>query len=204
MRTILPMRSWVRAPVAVVVAASAVTWASGALAATRTTASVYEAFTSQGVIVPRVEVKSGSCWENSIVLERDDAWRCFIGNDIYDPCFSSQRASGVVVCVQAPWSGTGIEIRLTKPLPKPFREPAPSTSLEPWGIQIASGQDCIISSGMGPAAIHGRNLNYYCSPHFKIGLWGFPDRTTQPWTIFIAPLNTTALSQRVAIRHAWM
>ena len=95
------MRSRVRAPVAVAVAASVVAWASGALAATRTTASVYEAFTSHGVIVPRVAVRSGSCWENSIVLERDDAWRCFIGNDIYDPCFSAERASGVVVCVMS-------------------------------------------------------------------------------------------------------
>ena len=198
------MRSRVGALVAVVVVACAAIWVSGALAATRTTVSIYEAFTPGGVIVPHVRVKSGSCWENSIVIERDDAWRCCICNDIYDPCFSSKLASGVVVCTEAPWSDTGIEIRLTKPLPKPFSHTAPSIKLEPWAIQTASGQDCILSSGMGPAPIHGRGLNYYCSPHFKVGLWGFPDRTTQPWTIFIAPVNAARLTQRVAIRHVWM
>jgi hypothetical protein len=38
----------------------------------------------------------------------------------------------------------------------------------------------------------------------KYGLWGFPDRASQPWTIFSAPLRATKLSARVAISRAWM
>ena len=177
---------------------------SAALAATHTTATVYSAFSYHGVVVPHVQtVSSGSCWTNSAVTERDDAWRCFVGNYIYDPCFSSEFAYGVVVC-PTPWNDAGIEIQLTKPLPKPFSHLAPSLRMQPWAIQTASGADCVLSSGAGPRPIHGRHLNYFCGANSKVGLWGFPDRTAQPWTIFSAAQNATVLSHRVAIRRAWM
>src|SRR5665213_51415 len=32
---------------------------------------------------------SGYCWEGSAAAPRADAWRCFEGNDILDPCFGS-------------------------------------------------------------------------------------------------------------------
>jgi hypothetical protein len=102
----------------------------------------------------------------------------------------------------------GIEIRLTKPLPT--RQPsyvAPSLKEDPWAIQTASGADCVLASGAGPRPIHGQGLNYFCgssSSPGAIGLWGYPNRASQPWTIFSAPGNATVLSHRVAILHAWM
>ncbi len=174
-----------------------------ASAGTVTTATVFRAFSDHGPIVPRVRVKSGYCWESSAVTVRDDAWRCFVGNLIYDPCFSSAFAPGVVVC-PTPWNDTGVEIRLSKPLPKGFGHTAPSRALQPWAIQTASGADCVLASGAGPPAIHGNRLNYYCGPESKAGLWGFPDRTTEPWTILSAAVDATVLSRRVAIRRAWM
>lgn len=39
------------------------------------------------------------------------------GNEIEDPCFSTSLSASSVVCPDAPWKNTGIEIRLTKPLP---------------------------------------------------------------------------------------
>jgi len=44
------------------------------------------------------------------------------GNYIFDPCFSSPKAQGVVLCVVSPWSRSGVEIVLTKRLPNPCRE----------------------------------------------------------------------------------
>ena len=176
---------------------------SAAVAAGHTTATVYSAFSYHGVIVPHVQVVSGYCSENSAVTERDDAWRCLVGNDIYDPCFSSEFAFGVVVC-PTPWNDSGVEIQLTKPLPKALSHLAPSLRMQPWAIQTASGADCVLSSVAGPRPIHGRHLNYFCGTTFMVGLWGFPDRRSQPWTIFSAPQNATVLSHRVTIRRAWM
>jgi hypothetical protein len=189
-----------RTLVALGVAASAAGSSSGARAATPTTATIYQAFSYHGLVIPHVRVVSGYCWENSNVTERGDAWRCFVGNHIHDPCFSSTFAFGVVVCA-TPWNDTGVEIRLSRPLPTPSSHAGPSLALQPWAIETAAGAECVLSSGAS-AVVHGHRLNYFCGT--KVGLWGFPTRTSQPWTILSAPFNATTLSHRVAIRHAWM
>ena len=194
-------RSALRTLVALAVIAFASTASSAAFAGTSTT--VYSPFSYHGVVGPQVRMVAGSCWENSAVTPRDDAWRCLVGNDIYDPCFSSAFAYGVVVC-PTPWNDTGVEIQLAKPLPTASSHRAPSRTMRPWAIQTVAGADCVLSSVAGPRPIHGRHLNYFCGPSFKLGLWGFPDRKSQPWTIFIAPQNATVLTHRVAIRHAWI
>ena len=176
---------------------------SPAAVRTSTTATVYSAFSYHGVVVPQVRTVAGSCWENSAVTPRDDAWRCLVGNAIYDPCFSSEFAYGVVVC-PTPWNDTGVEIQLTKPLPAASSHRAPSGAMQPWAVQTVAGADCVLASVAGPRPIHGRHLNYFCGPSFKLGLWGFPDRRSQPWTIFSAPQNATVLTHRVAIRRAWI
>jgi hypothetical protein len=186
--------------------ASAAVWSSDAQARTHTTATVYQAFSYHGVIVPHVRVESGYCLTTSGVTPRSDAWRCFVGNYIYDPCFSSTFAFGVVVC-PTPWTGTGLEIRLTKPLPQATSHVAPSLALQPWALQTTAGADCVLSSAAGPPPVHGQRLNYFCGRKAKVGLWGLwgvPNRASQPWTILSAPFNATVLSHRVAIRHAWM
>jgi hypothetical protein len=186
--------------VALTVMASAVSWASAVQARTHTTATVYQAFSYHGVIVPHVQVESGYCSTTSGVTRRNDAWRCLVGNSIYDPCFSSTFVVGVVVC-PTPWKDTGIEIRLTQPLPQATSHVAPSLALQPWALQTAAGAHCVLSSGAS-SIVHGQRLNYSCGT--QVGLWGFPKRASQPWTILSAPLNATVLTHRVAILHAWM
>ena len=136
------------------------------------------------------------------VTRRDDAWRCLVGNALYDPCFSSQFAFGIVVC-PIPWQGSGTEIHLTKPLPKSGSHTLPSLSLQPWAVETVSGAFCVLSSGASNV-VHGQRLNYFCGRNAKQGLWGFPRRKTQPWTIVIAPLNAKVLKHRVALVRAWM
>ena len=192
---------WV-ARVAAAALASAAVWSSGAQAGTHTTATVYEAFSYHGVIVPHVRVSSGYCWTQSDVTPRADAWRCFIANTINDPCFSSTLAYGVVVC-PTPWNDQGVEIRLTRALPKPLTHGRPSTALQPWALQLASGAHCLLASGAS-SVVQGKRLNYFCGASAKYGLWGLPDRSTQPWTILTGPFSATQLSRRAAIAHAWM
>ena len=173
--------------------------AGAAQARPRTTATVYQAFSYHGVVIPRVQVASGYCWESSNVTARLDAWRCFVGNSILDPCFSSAFANNVVC--PTPWSDSGVEINLTRPLPKPTNHAAPSLKLAPWAIETTTGADCILASGAS-SVVHGKRLNYYCSA--KLGLWGYPDRHSQPWTILSAPPTAKILKQRASILHAWM
>lgn len=180
--------------------ASAVGPSSVAHARTHTTATVYQAFSYHGVIIPQVRVESGYCGTSSNVTRRWDAWRCAVGNNVYDPCFSSPLAFGLVVC-PIPWADTGIEITLTRPLPKSTRTAVPSLAMQPWALQTASGAQCARGSGAS-AVVHGKRLNYSCGTN--AGLWGFPNRASEPWTILSAPLNARVLSHRVAIVYAWM
>jgi hypothetical protein len=185
--------------VAALVAASAAP-AAAAPTGMHTVATVYEAYSYHGVVVPRIStVDSGYCWESSNVTSRLDAWRCFVGNSILDPCFSSEFASNVVCPM--PWSDTAVEINLTRPLPRPSNHAAPSLRLEPWAIETSAGAICVLASGAS-SIVHGKRLNYFCSA--RLGLWGYPNRKKEPWTILSAPPTARALSNRAAILRAWM
>lgn len=66
----------------------------------------------------------GYCWTGSSSDSgRPDAWRCFLGNYILDPCFSNEAdISGFVLCAASPWSSV-MKLRLTKSLPRSLGEP---------------------------------------------------------------------------------
>lgn len=179
--------------------AAVATCAGAAQARPHTTATVYQAFSYHGVVIPHAQVAAGYCWESSNVTLRLDAWRCFVGNSILDPCFSSEFASNVVC--PTPWSDAAVEINLTKPLPRPTNHAAPSLKLAPWAIETTTGADCLLASGAS-SRVHGKRLNYYCGA--KLGLWGYPNRRSQPWTILSAPPTATVLTARASILHAWM
>ena len=171
---------------------------------TGTSAGAYQAFTPRGVVALQVRSRSGYCWEGSITTPRRDAWRCLVGNRIYDPCLSSARRAGIVVCPDAPWLRTGAEIRLTKRLPKAYgNHRTASTRLEPWGLELYGGRRCVFASGT-TEVVQGQRLNYFCGASSREGLWGRPDRAIEPWTILTAPLDAKELTKRAQIRRAWM
>jgi len=171
-----------------------------ALAGTTTQTHIYQAFSSSGRPTVRItSILRGSCWIGSLAAGRDDAWRCMSGNYIFDPCFSSSKAQGVVLCVESPWSTSGVEIVLTKRLPNPYAG-RPSTTGLPWAIQTSTGLRCGFVTG-GTAALRGGRANYGCDSNQW--LWGSPFRSSKPWTIYIAPFNAKHLSKRVKIAVAW-
>jgi hypothetical protein len=47
-------------------------------------------------------------------------------------------------------------------------------------------------------------LNYFCGAGSHDGLWEYPNRRSEPWTILIAPFTATSLHQRRAVRRVWM
>lgn len=192
--------------VAAVVALGAVALggAARAGAAMRTRASVFHAFTSAGKPAGHVaRTLRGSCWTGSLAADRADAWRCMAGNEILDPCFSSPRARGRVLCpATGPWSSSLVELKLTKRLPGQYaNRRRPSTFGLPWALRTTLGWRCELATG-ATTVVHGLRLNYFCTGT-KQGLWGSPLRASEPWRIYVAPSSARTLRRRVGISVAW-
>jgi hypothetical protein len=75
--------------------------------------------------------------------------------------------------------------------------------LQPWALELFGGQRCLFGDGASNV-VEGQRLNYFCDASGKEGLWGFPSRGEQPWTILAAGSQATTLSERAPIRRAWM
>ncbi|MDQ6804550.1 MAG: hypothetical protein M3065_06200 [Actinomycetota bacterium] len=192
-----------RIKLAVLIAVGVVAGAGTSVAlagATQTRVIVYQAFTSAGK--PAIHVTStsrGHCAGGSAAINRADAWRCLAGNLVYDPCLSSTKATGIVLCPLGPWTSSSAEIKLTSRLTG-ANKGKPSTSGHPWAIETSSDK-CVAATGATSILDHLR-ANYYCQTT-KNALWGYPSRTSEPWTIYSAPGTATKLTRKVAIRVAW-
>jgi hypothetical protein len=179
--------------------------AGAATTATATLPSIYSPFTVAGKPAgPVKHALRGSCFSGSLAVDHVRAWRCSSGNELFDPCFSAKNAKGIVLCpATGPWSAKLIEIKLTKGLPTRLanhRRPSTTGTL-PWALETSTGWKCRLDTG-ATTALQSKRLNYFCTKT-KEGLWGSPVRTTEPWTILVAPDNATSLSQTVAITTAW-
>jgi len=144
-------------------------------------------------VVPSAPKRSGSCWTRSIAApSRADAWRCMLGNEIYDPCFSP-KTPGVVVCDVEPLSGgRGFAVRLTKPLPT--HEPLFTARLAlPWIVQLANGEVCVPLTGTHE--LFGKeSIGYECSASREARAngaeTGLIDGSIVPGTVWHARLAT--------------
>jgi hypothetical protein len=112
-------------------------------------------------VMPDGRTVAGSCWTRSIAAaSRADAYRCMVGNTIYDPCFTLPQR-GVVVCdVNPRFPRHGFAIRLTKPLPV---EPTfTGAELRPWLVELPGRNVCIPLTGTH-AAFGRETIGYECS-----------------------------------------
>lgn len=178
--------------------------AATATAAVKTDARIYTPFTSSGGVPAHViKTVRGSCFSGSSAVAHKNAWRCMSGNLLYDPCFSSANAAGLVLCsATGPWSSSLIEIKLTKALPTKFgNKGKPTTSGLPWALVTTSGWKCRLDTG-ATNVVNGKRLNYSCTGTNN-SLWGSPQRKSQPWMIYSAPLQAKALKNLVPIKTAW-
>jgi hypothetical protein len=139
-------------------------------------------FTAQGTLNPRFHVGSrgrGYCWTDSAATNAQDAFRCFQGNEIHDPCFSATAHAHSVVCFLDPWTPVTI-LQLTKPLPRHSRL---LTRALPWAIETVDGRHCTFLTG-ATGLMGGRRVNYGCTDHSY--LIGDPDEHHPLWTIHSA------------------
>lgn len=111
--------------------------------------------------VPAGPQQKGSCWTDSVAVDRPGAWRCMVGNSIYDPCFTNPELTDGVICDADPSSDKpGFVLKLTKPLPPPTSKRRPNPL--PWLLKLADGSVCELSTGT-IVSIGRHTIPYQCS-----------------------------------------
>ena len=104
--------------------------------------------------------REGNCWTDSIAVNRSGAWRCMLGNRIYDPCFEATGQTNQVICGANPVKHKdGFSLILTKPLPSRPQDKAPP---QPWLLELADGSLCEAATGT-MAVIDGEPVRYPCN-----------------------------------------
>lgn len=123
------------------------------------------------------QAANASCSPGSEAIGK--AYRCFAGNTVYDPCWAEKAATPTVLCVADPWLHTDAELRLSAPLtPIPAAEGGAGIG-EPWGVQLANGQRCLLAQG-AHSLFDGKVIDYLCSDTLFL-LRGL-DMAAQTWT----------------------
>jgi hypothetical protein len=110
--------------------------------------------------VPEGRPIDGSCWTGSIATNRPGAWRCSVGNGIYDPCFSVTAAPDLVVCQRSPLTKRRLALKLTKPLPTAQKTVCKDCV---WAFELADGSTCTIAGTGTLAMVAGGPLRWGCS-----------------------------------------
>lgn len=162
--------------------------------------------TSAGAAVSGYRVTShaagASCEPGSEAIGQ--AYRCFAGNGVYDPCWAEKAAAPTVLCVADPWLRTAAQLRVSSPLSPIPGEGGASTGQadQPWGVQLTSGQRCVLAQG-AHNAFNGQVIDYYCTSRLSL-LRGL-DRTPATWTArsVVAKSGQLASGPAEKIAIAW-
>jgi hypothetical protein len=161
---------------------------------------VYTPWTPDGHLSAGIHVSAsvtGSCTSSSTVAVRPDAYRCFAGRFIYDPCFAAFQGlpnpARIVVC-PFPDPNKVTVVHLARSLgsgnPDGSQETAVSDSPTNivWLIVLANGTRCYRVSGANGSS-SGMLDNYDCTGGDS--LYNDPQRTSPVWKIFEQRIGTS-------------
>jgi hypothetical protein len=120
-----------------------------------------------------MKIQTGDCLSGSLTLPlRNDAWRCYEKNAIYDPCFTSPNGREVICPDDPEKNYGGMVLKTTNPLPQPD-----TSSIVPanyaWKIRLQDGTDCF-SAGGATFTVGNDRANYSCSDDETVWLIGEP------------------------------
>jgi hypothetical protein len=134
---------------------------AGATAAGTATVAVHVYTSSGKVAVPVTASVRGQCWTTSIAAPVPNAYRCFQGDKILDPCFAPAHSAAPVevICLATPWA-RGVRLRVSGHLPESTAGGVVAS--RPWAFQLHNGVRCVASTGTVPA-VAGENLGYHCA-----------------------------------------
>jgi hypothetical protein len=127
------------------------------------------------------------------------AYRCFAGNTVYDPCWAQKAAVPTVLCVADPWSAAVVKLTVSSSL-SPI--PAEGGTVEPWAVQLGGGQRCVMVQG-AHGAFRGHVIDYFCGQGLFL-LRGL-STSSQPWTArsVVITSGQQASGPRETIAIAW-
>lgn len=152
-----------------------------------------------GAVAPGIRIDErgrGYCFAGSLADPRTDAWRCVLGRQIEDPCFSG-GATFVLCPVGTPDSRDALRLTLTKLLPHgTAHRSGDPTREDPWVIVTAGGAYCYRAT-----AASARAFSYVCAGASVLD--GSPDRAHATWTIGLLPTAASKRPVTTAIRSAW-
>lgn len=143
------------------------------------------------------------CVRSYVDLNRSDAYRCWAGQTVADPCFYLPNRD-FYACYRTPWSKTNYSVDtiehafyLDKP-PAKFPASVREDWSIPWAIELESGDKCIRLESKNVEYPTG--TTYFCEEGW---LFGIPEFGSQPWRIeFQLPEERTF--ETVAIATVWI
>lgn len=136
-----------------------------------------------------------------------NAYRCFAGNHVYDPCWADETPGGApsVVCQIAPWQHTLIRLKLKAGLPPFLSPPRPRVVRYPWAVQLTDGNRCLAAQGAHGTAF-GKVIEYFCerSSLVLLGAMSMSHGVGRFETaIYNQTENTVVHGPGVTVRTAW-
>lgn len=141
-------------------------------------------------VTATVGTGEGASCQQSLSSQRPDAYRCFVGDLVHDPCFASTQGA---VCPEFPWARRAILLQVEA-------DPAIGEPLAqglPWGIELADGQRCTFLGG-ATDLLDDLRANYGCDDGT---VYGEPSGDLA-WTVEYRPDGADRLTT-VAVTTAW-
>jgi hypothetical protein len=174
-----------------------------------TTVETFSPWTAAGRISAGTKVLAhvrGACFAASIAVPLSSAYRCKVGNQIYDPCLVAPGdKSSSLACAASPWSGVQV-LHLTRPLPLTSTPltPASATVAEatarPWALALANGTRCVVDTGTTPQ-LGAVSLPFGCGPQGALA--SQVDESRQPWTVQLDEHASAGGLAPMDVRTAW-
>jgi hypothetical protein len=168
----------------------------------------YAPWTQAGALAPGIQVTGhltdGSCSIGSLADGADqDAWRCFSGNGIYDPCFpppGNPLNVTQLACALTPLSGVEM---MTLAAPLPSSSSGTTVNTGPWFMQLTNGERCVHTGGAASSS-DGVYFIYDCRNAMgKVSSGAStPNTATEPWTVKYLPNGSHVISE-VDVTTAW-
>ena len=144
-----------------------------------------------------IQKTSGECWQQSKRIQREDAWRCTVGEKVYDPCFVKPHGSlKTALCPQSPWNSDTVEIDLVSPVDGSQNVTLDMSEAYPWALELTTGEKCqAVDEG---EEYDGLPVHYHCDG--QTILIGRVQRCTTLWRML--QKNTAGVSTTF-IARAW-
>ena len=111
-----------------------------------------------------------------------NAYRCFAGNYVVDPCWVMSNHA-YVACLSAPWSRSVWRLHVTRGY-QDFGV-GPGAANYPWGTTLTNGWHCDWLQGAS-GFVGSYRISYGCTGHPSYALVGSVDKSHAVWRIRLA------------------